>query len=463
MPSHLILFKTLACLTLFTIVLGATKLRNNTPNPITDVSVLHKYSSDYNHRGDWTVIPPGQVPNDTLTVEYNTGLLTTGKDWWMVTWYNQDKTRFFFSNPQNSRWLIDLAEGLFNPSADGLLSSESTTGFKQHILRDEDADEVTEIVIEADDQIEFRSKSGVSRTITSSTPVANDTVAGPRPFWAIAHRVLDKNGVEAALEHGANAIETDITAQKGEGWWADHDGNSRSKGDKMNDLLAAVADSRRAGKPISWVWFDLKNPDECGAEDASCNIEALRKLARETLEPVGVKVLWDFIGPDAKGRAFGVIRDDLNENEALGIDGLGSDLLGLNGITADDAKSIMEGGKPINLSQRVWTKGWALPNLKIGSCEDEAAMSSSNDICPQVRQAIKSKAFGKVFGWTVTKSNTQEANSLMEVGVDGLIYGFMATNYADDDESRAALKIVTDWLGAHKDRRYLATLEDKPW
>lgn len=49
-----------------------------------------------------------------------------------------------------------------------LFNNESTDQFKQHILRAEDAGRVTVVVINADDTITFKSKSGDSKTVTST-------------------------------------------------------------------------------------------------------------------------------------------------------------------------------------------------------------------------------------------------------------------------------------------------------
>lgn len=457
-------FKLLACFSLLQFSAAATKrsayvtVRNNTPNPIRAVTVLHKYSNNYKHRGDWDIIQTSNTSDSKLTVEYNTGFFTTGRDWWLVTWQNEDKTWFYYSDPKNLRRIFDTIEGISPGNRlKSLFNSESTTGFKQHILRKEDANQVTEIIINKDNTITFHSRSGDSSTGSSFTPVSNQKDS-PQPFYAIAHRVLDKAGLEAALKHGANAIEVDATAWKNSnrGWWADHDGIPTSRGDKMSDFLTSVAEARRAGKNMNWLWFDLKNPDNCGKDDTDCNIEFLRDMARQILKPVNVKILWGFSGSAANGRAYKLLRDDLDANEAIGIDGLG-------GTSSEEAKKNFESGGPTNVAQRVWTNGYFIPSYKFGSCEDKDASATDLDICPQIRYGIMSKAFGKVFGWTISRNDVREANKLMYAGVDGLIYGHVASSYKDSAEARAALELITNWLHNNKDRRYLAELSDKPW
>ncbi|KAL6900490.1 hypothetical protein GGI43DRAFT_383964 [Trichoderma evansii] len=71
---------------LLTIVMDKVKrtatvsIRNNTSKPIFAVSLLHKYSDVYKNRKEWAAIAAGDVTNETLKVEYNTGFFTTGRD-----------------------------------------------------------------------------------------------------------------------------------------------------------------------------------------------------------------------------------------------------------------------------------------------------------------------------------------------------------------------------------------------
>ena len=177
---------------------------NNTSYPLVGVSVVHKYSNVYKNQHQWGVIHPSETPSDYMEVEYNTGFLTTGLDWWLVSWFSTDMRTLYYSDPTNFRGLLDtmesyapdaiaaaagavvgLSSSLTGPGAVGaamaaavaakattsaLFNDESTAGFKEHLLRDEDANAVTVIVINPDLTITFNSPSGVSNTVSSSKP-----------------------------------------------------------------------------------------------------------------------------------------------------------------------------------------------------------------------------------------------------------------------------------------------------
>ncbi|QLI69595.1 Sphingomyelinase D [Metarhizium brunneum] len=454
-------FKLLSCLGLLQLAVALTTRRayvqilNNTTQPIRAATVIHKYSDIYQHHGYWEVIQPGTRSGNMLRVEYHTGAFATGNDWWLVSWKNPEGTRYYYSNPGNGRIFFDTVEWIF--AGRGGHRLESTTGFKQHTLMKTDANRVTQVVINTDNTIQFSSKSGYSSTTSSSTPIFRQ-YGNPQPFYAIAHRVLDKAGVEVALRHGANAVEIDANAWKlvHRGWWADHDGTLPSRGDRIRDVLIAAANARRAGKNLGFVWLDLKNPDRCGQLETGCNIEALRDMARQILAPVGVKILWGFTGSDINGRASGVVREDLTPSEAISIDGL-------SGTSARYAERIFNTSGPTNTAQRVWSKGLFQMALNFGSCEDKAMSASSGQICPEIRLGVMSGLFGKVFGWTITRNDGSEVNKLMHAGVDGLIYGHMSSFYEDTKEARDALQIINNWLKANSNHRYLANLDDNPW
>ena len=180
------------------------KIRNNTPDTISGASISHKYSDVYKDQGDFVAIAPGTTSLKTMTVQYNTGAFTTGRDWWMVTYHRAqagserpNELKMWYSDPTNFRSIIDFLEKAaptliktainaakgsnpqLIPAAKAaqivskvmcklMFNDESTAGFKQHILRLEDEGKVTTLVINADNTITFKSKSGNSDTITST-------------------------------------------------------------------------------------------------------------------------------------------------------------------------------------------------------------------------------------------------------------------------------------------------------
>lgn len=180
-------------------------VKNNTSQPIVAVGLVHKYSDDYKNRHEWGIIQPGSSGEGTMEVHYNTGFLTTGRDWWVLTWYTPDMKTMYYSDPKNFQNILNwfesiapdaisgaagaiagLGTSLSGPAAvgaatlaaaaakattDQLFNSEKTGGFKQHILREEDEGAVTEISINADFSITISSKSGNSNTGSSSKDV----------------------------------------------------------------------------------------------------------------------------------------------------------------------------------------------------------------------------------------------------------------------------------------------------
>lgn len=277
--------------------------------------------------------------------------------------------------------------------------------------------------------------------------IAQDT-ASARPFYAIAHRVLMAQSVRDALRHGANAVEIDMTAWK-KGWWADHDGTPTSAGDTARKMFETIAEERKVGKTLNFVWLDIKNPDWCDPADPNwrhCSIDGLRDLARELLEPHGVRVLYGFY--DAKGKAWKSIRDGLNANEAIN----------LNGKVKEVEPPFTSGG-PAQQSKRVMSYGYYNLAFEFGNCNE-----ASYYTCTELRQGVASGKFGKVFGWTSAQGQASYVDRLLgDAGIDGLIYGFKATYYYDHKDTRAAAQDIFKWLTSHADRRYLAGQHDSPW
>ncbi len=125
-------------------------------------------------------IPAGGNTSPELQVDYTTGFFTTGRDWWIITWEYEGENKVYFTDPVNLRGLIDFLEKAGNITIKGalaaaagavitslLFNSEGTSGFKQHILRKQDAGKLTTIVINKGNEVEWKSASGSSTTGSS--------------------------------------------------------------------------------------------------------------------------------------------------------------------------------------------------------------------------------------------------------------------------------------------------------
>ncbi|KAB8227673.1 hypothetical protein ETB97_009472 [Aspergillus alliaceus] len=162
-------------------------VRNNTSSPVHNVSVIHKYSDVYRSKEIWPTIQSEELAEDKMLVNYNTGFLTTGHDWWLIMWVNNEGNTLYYSHPHNFRDILDKIERLGNgilkslskleggesgqamrEAAQLILNQEGTAGFKQHMLESDDNDKLTEIVINSDYTITFKSHSGTSNTVTAT-------------------------------------------------------------------------------------------------------------------------------------------------------------------------------------------------------------------------------------------------------------------------------------------------------
>ncbi|KAJ0106926.1 hypothetical protein J7T55_011021 [Diaporthe amygdali] len=265
-----------------------------------------------------------------------------------------------------------------------------------------------------------------------------------KPFYAIAHRVLTVQGVKNAFSHGANAVEIDFQPWSKSGWWADHDGTDTSAGGTAREVLQAVADQRRVGKPVTFVWFDIKNADWCNADDPQwvhCSVTALRDLAREILQPVGVRALYGFYGTTYKYNTYSRIANNLNSNEAVNLDG-----------NLPWAQQSFDSSGPGDNSRRVYS--WGSPTIKDGFADRVA----------NLKEAASSGNFAKVFSWTTSSGDSAYVKQLVDsIKVDGIIYGYSGANYDNGATVQTALKDVTNAVNAASGQYYLATTGDTPW
>eukprot|EP00922_Rhytidocystis_sp_ex-Travisia-forbesii_P005129 GHVS01007506.1.p1 GENE.GHVS01007506.1~~GHVS01007506.1.p1 ORF type:complete len:327 (+),score=40.93 GHVS01007506.1:198-1178(+) len=182
---------------------ASVRVVNEIGQDVSGVTVVHKYSDDdLADKKIWDHIKNGESCDDSLNVWwYNTtGVPTNGTNWWKVFWYNKNGSNFYQTDPQNFPGVIDglerfaqtavplllpIGEANGTEQAAGttggaippltiaarknlqyVLNSESTSGFSQHTLRSEDANETTDIVLRRDGKVTFQSKSGNSTTAT---------------------------------------------------------------------------------------------------------------------------------------------------------------------------------------------------------------------------------------------------------------------------------------------------------
>ena len=162
------------------------RIHNNTSHSLLSVAVVHKYSDDFKNDYAWQNVKEKSHTGNDLKVQYNTGFLTTGQDWWLVTWALPNG-KVYVTSPNNFRGIIDSIETLVSDNIASLVAKattaagqpelapiasiitdqikklavneESTTGFKSFILRDEDENQTVTITIN-DNSVDYDVKSG---------------------------------------------------------------------------------------------------------------------------------------------------------------------------------------------------------------------------------------------------------------------------------------------------------------
>jgi hypothetical protein len=182
---------------------------NATGKTIVYATIIHKYSDVYKNNQTWANLPNGSnTTASPLKVNYNTGFLTTGKDWWRVQ-FKLAKGKMCYTDPNNFREVFDAidkavlanagvageklgnvlgeAAGTYlagppgavvgeqvggpagkaaaNGIANALFNGEATIGFKQHILRTEDENRTVNITLFDNGKARISSPSGVSETV----------------------------------------------------------------------------------------------------------------------------------------------------------------------------------------------------------------------------------------------------------------------------------------------------------
>ncbi|KAJ3495691.1 hypothetical protein NLG97_g3211 [Lecanicillium saksenae] len=173
-------------------------VENASQNNLMSVSLLHKYSDVFNNAIQYPIIHAADWGGDYMQAQYHTGITTTGRDWWLLTWFSEDLQWQYYTHPNNFRSVFDaldkaapdaidavigaaaalissesgpvgaaavtVAVALAKEVADQVFNAETTDGFKQHILRSDDENYVTRIIVKDNGEVEFHSHSGVSTT-----------------------------------------------------------------------------------------------------------------------------------------------------------------------------------------------------------------------------------------------------------------------------------------------------------
>jgi len=89
---------------------------NSAGKEIEFVTVTHKYSSlktgNFAGSRTWGQLPDGKVTAEFMPVDYKTGILETGQDWWMVIFKFKGEPTVYTTDPRNFRGTIDKLEGV---------------------------------------------------------------------------------------------------------------------------------------------------------------------------------------------------------------------------------------------------------------------------------------------------------------------------------------------------------------
>ncbi|RDA89867.1 hypothetical protein CP533_6661 [Ophiocordyceps camponoti-saundersi (nom. inval.)] len=253
-------------------------------------------------------------------------------------------------------------------------------------------------------------------------------ITASRPFYAIAHRVTNLVGLEAAYRDGATAIEISVSPWPiSGGWFADPDGTLSSKESPLLNLLDHISKKAREGPRFFFVWLDIRWPNYC-SDGCSASIEALRYLVRKHLQKHDIRVLYGFDTQET-GRAYEVLSNSLNHNEAIGLDG-----------PFEEAKAIVEAKGPSNPEQRVYSTGSPTWNL--------ISVDELDKILRDLRLARESRLFRTIFSWTLHwglrpgRVERYIERFMQDGKVDGLIYGRPSEVYAVN----STMRLTVEWI-----------------
>ncbi|AHH98905.1 hypothetical protein GCM10010174_47830 [Kutzneria viridogrisea] len=287
--------------------------------------------------------------------------------------------------------------------------------------------------------------------------------AGQRPVYAIAHRVDTLDGVHAAIKHGANAIEIDMCS-----WWnpnewrAYHDCSSAGenrRGPSVDSMFDLIVSEARAGRRLSLVWLDIKDPNYCGEQpNRTCAVAGLRDKAQK-LTAAGIQVLYGFFEyhpgntPDVGGRGWQSLQGRLGPLE--GITTTGS-LSTVQGVYAKHGSGLPNGHRAMDYGDSDIRKGF-------GNCTE-----ASYNTCAELKKAAgyrDSGSLGATFSWTTDYNDPWYVDKLLgEAGVNGIIAGWakdQVTEYNDTWQCSQSIAAIRDWVGKHGGTHRMANPGDR--
>ncbi|MFG3054515.1 phospholipase [Kitasatospora sp. NPDC048239] len=294
---------------------------------------------------------------------------------------------------------------------------------------------------------------GVTALGTPSAAAADQR----HPIYAIAHRVDTLDGVDAALDHGANGIEIDVCA-----WWnpnewrAYHDcssaGDSRL-GPSFDSMIDRIVSNAQAGRRLALVWLDIKDPNYCGEEpNRGCSVAGLRDKAQR-LTAAGIQVLYGFYEyhggstPDVGGRGWKSLE---------GITTTG---------TRDQVRSAYSrSGSAIPAGRRAMDYGDSNIANGFGNCTE-----ATYNTCAELKKGAADRAAGQLaatLSWTTTYNDPWYVDKLLgDAQVDGIIAGYGSfTGVREYDRSwqcANAVNLVRDWAARHGSTHRMAVSGDR--
>ncbi|MGW4898362.1 phospholipase [Kitasatospora sp. NPDC004240] len=302
----------------------------------------------------------------------------------------------------------------------------------------------------------------VGVTAVGATPAA--AADRRHPIYAIAHRVDTLDGVNAALDHGANSIEIDVCA-----WWnpnewrAWHDCSSAGDnrlGPSFDSMIDRILAQAGAGRRLALVWLDIKDPNYCGEQpNRACSVAGLRDKAQR-LTAAGIQVLYGFYEyhggstPDVGGRGWKSLEGRLGP---------------LEGITTTGARdqvrnAFNRSGSGFPNGRRVMDYGDSDITKGFGNCTE-----ATYNTCAELKKGAADRAAGQLaatLSWTTTYNDPWYVDKLLgDARVDGIIAGYGSftgvREYDNGWQCANAVNLIRDWVNRHGSTHRMATAGDR--